>query len=370
MNAESQDRYAGQWTDFEQNLQRQPQIRFVAACDLQVRPIEWLIQGFFEADTLATLYGSPGKGKSFLALDISCCIAKGIPFHGHAVKRGAVFYIAGEGHNGIARRVRAWAQHHGTEMPEHLFISSAPSDLSNALATQELMEAVERLAKQHGVTPTLIVIDTMARNFAGDENSAMEVGNFVRNADCLRRQWNSTVLIVHHSGKDGEKGARGSSALKGAVDAEYEVTRSTDDGLIRLSARKMKDADAPPPLAFELVGTEVYDSTGAPVGSAALQSAEYSALVPYQKPRGPNQQKVLVVLNSMLEEEAAHQGLEPSKAQEVGVKNDEWRTRCEESGLERNRVKEACDGLEKRGVVMRDGEYVLMSELVRRSFSP
>ena len=369
MSAETQDRYADQWIDADRNQPRKPRIRFVAACDMQVLPVDWLIHRYIEADTLAVLYGAPGRGKSFLALDMSCCIAKGLPFHGQAVRRGAVFYIAGEGHNGIARRLRAWVRNNGTEMPEYLFISDAPTDLSDARSVWEITEAMHQLATRHGVTPTLIVIDTMARNFAGDENSAMDVGSFVRNADHLRRQWGATVLIVHHSGKDGDKGARGSSALKGAVDAEYEVTRSTDDGLIRLTARKMKDADTPPPLAFELVGVVVPDTTGALVESAALQQAEYSTPVTYQKPRGPNQQKVLMVLDSMLEEEAVRLGLEPSEAK-ISVKADEWRARCEESGLERNRVKEACDGLEKRGVVVRDDQYILMPDSVRRSFSP
>ena len=367
MSAKTPECYAVQWTEVDRSLFKTPKIRFVAACDMEVKPADWLIQRYIEADTLAVLYGAPGKGKSFLALNVSCCIAKGIPFHGHDVKQGAVFYIAGEGHNGLARRLRAWASHNGTEMPEHLFISDAPTDLSDAGNAMELIEAVQQLADRHGVTPTLIVIDTMARNFGGDENSAMDVGNFVRHTDLLRRYWDATVLIVHHSGKDGERGARGSSALKGAVDAEYEVTRSADDELIRVTTRKMKDADEPPPLAFELVGVQVLDDTGSYVGSAALKLAEYSAPALVLKPRGTNQQKALDVLHQMLNEKATQLSKEPLGAHVINILADDWKIRCEDSGMERNRVKEACSGLEKRGVVVREGPHVLMPDVVRRN---
>ena len=195
MNAKAQDRYGDQWAEVDQRLSSTRPFRFIAACDMPVKPVAWLVREYIEEDALAVVYGPPGKGKSFLALDVSCCIAMGIPFHGHDVKQGTVFYIAGEGHNGLARRLRAWAQHNGTDMPALLFVSDAPTDLSSATNVAKVAESVQQLADATGEAPALIVIDTMARNFGGDENSATEVGQFVRNADVLRRHWKATVLI-------------------------------------------------------------------------------------------------------------------------------------------------------------------------------
>jgi hypothetical protein len=49
-----------------------------------------------------------------------------------------------------------------------------------------------------------------------------------------------TVIIIHHSGKDASRGARGWSGLLAALDFEFEVDR--DDDLCTLNITKMRDA--------------------------------------------------------------------------------------------------------------------------------
>lgn len=360
MTVQQKDPFKDQWTEIDQRLASTPPFRFVAACDMPVNPIAWLIDSYIEADALAVLYGPPGKGKSFLALDMSCCIATGLPFHGHEVKRGAVFYIAGEGHNGLARRLRAWAQHNDTEMPALLFVSEAPTDLASASNATNVAEAVHQLADTTGESPVLIVIDTMARNFGGDENSATDVGQFIRNADTLRRRWKATVLIVHHSGKNGERGARGSSALKGAADAEYEVSRNEDDQLIRLTPRKMKDAEEPSPLTFELVGVPVRDDAGSLVDGAALQLAEHSEPAPLTKQLGKHQKAALDVLQQMRTEIADRLARQGREGHPVIILVDDWRAKCEANGMPRNRFHDAKSSLADRQQIRLDGPHVLL----------
>ncbi|MGQ7815786.1 AAA family ATPase [Metapseudomonas furukawaii] len=340
---------------------------FVAACDMPVKPVVWLVHGYIEEDALAVLYGPPGKGKSFFALDVSCCIATGTLFHGHGVKPGAVFYIAGEGHNGLARRLRAWAEYNRCDMPALLFVSVAPTDLSSATNAAKVAAAVQQLADATGETPVLIVIDTMARNFGGDENSATDVGQFVGNADALRRRWKATVLIVHHSGKDGEKGARGSSALKGAADAEYEVSRSDADKLIRLTPRKMKDAEEPPPLAFELVGVPVRDDAGSLVGGAALKLTEYTAPVPVTAKLGKHQKAALEVLEQMHAEIADRLARQGREDHPVYILVDDWKAKCEAVDISRQRFHDVKNTLTDRKQIRIEEPHVF---LVRPVLSP
>ncbi|MCL7944062.1 helicase RepA family protein [Marinobacter sp. ATCH36] len=344
-----------------------PPFRFVVAANMAVNPVCWLVDGYIEEDALAVMYGPPGKGKSFLALDMSCCIATDTPFHGHSVKNGAVFYIAGEGHNGLARRLRAWAEHNANEMPELLFVSEAPAELSSASSAASVAQAVEQLADITGEAPALIVVDTLARNFGGDENSATDMGQFVRNADALRRRWKATVLIVHHSGKDGDRGARGSSALKGAADAEYEVSRSEEDELIRLTPRKMKDAEEPQPLAFELVTVPIHDDTGEPIAGAALRASEYTAPTPVTAKLGKQQKAALGILEQLhcqIAEELASQGREDHA---VNVTVDLWKKRCEKEGIPRQRFHDAKNTLAEREQVRLDGPHVYFVRPVRSS---
>lgn len=342
-----------------------PPIRFRAAGELQVKPIAWLVDGYVEEDALVVMFGPPGEGKSFIALDLSCCIATGFDFHGHKVQQGAVFYIAGEGHNGIARRLESWTKHNGTSLTgAALFVSEGATDLASVTNAVRVAEAVQLLADATGKHPTLIVIDTLARNFGGDENSATDVGNFVRHVDThLRHKWNATTLIVHHSGKDGGRGARGSSALKGAADAEYEVGRNAEDKIIRFTPRKMKDAEEPSPLAFELVGVSIIDTAGQSIGGAALRAIEHTAPTsPASAGMGKNQQIALAALKEMhdeISERLASQGREDHP---VHILTTDWRQRCETSGMPPNRFGEARNGLQKRGCISFDGPHVILND--------
>jgi KaiC/GvpD/RAD55 family RecA-like ATPase len=329
--------------------------RFVRANELLVNAVHWLIHGYLECDTVAVMYGQPATGKSFLALDLSCCIAAGLPFHGHPVTQGAVFYIVGEGHGGVARRVNAWAQHSQTEVPRSLFISETAADFFDSRSTESVADAVESIASATGSHPALIVVDTMARNFRGEENSATDVSWLVHNLDELRRRWRAAVLIVHHTGKDSDRGARGSTALKGAADAEYEVTRSDRDSVVRLISKKMKDAVQPAALAFKLEPVFVSDTRGALTQAAALSRVSYNPASEAAQPQGKNQQRALQILRDM------HAEAKDSAESVSGLSYEAWKKRLADDGAGRNRAKEACEGLVKRGVVSVEDDNVTLA---------
>jgi hypothetical protein len=226
--------------------------QFIAVGDLEYRPPEYLIDGLIETETLGLLFGDPGCGKSFLGADIGLSVATGTPFHGRKVKQGPVFLIAGEGHNGLARRFAAWAKDREVSITgAPLFMSNRPAQFLDRDSAREVAEAVHGLAAQHG-PPALIEIDTLARNYGpGDENSTSDMSAFIAAIDDLKAQFpGCAVLIIHHSGHSDKQRARGAIALKAALDFEYRVEKS--DGLVRLMSVKMKDAEPPAPLAFEL----------------------------------------------------------------------------------------------------------------------
>jgi hypothetical protein len=238
---------------------------FTSATELidNIPPVEWLIRDYLETNTLAVLFGEPGVGKSFLALDMACSIATGGNWHGSPVKQGTVFYIAGEGHSGIRRRLKAWALHTG-ERPQGVMVSNTAVPLTEKEATEFTLKEIRSLAKNHG-KPVLIVVDTLARNFGGaDENSNQDMGLFVQHMDRLKYELESCVLIVHHSGQGSKERARGASALKGAVEAEYRVEQKAG-GVIVLTATKMKDSQLPPPVQSMLKTVELGDA-----GSSAV----------------------------------------------------------------------------------------------------
>lgn len=208
-----------------------------------------LIAGYVDRGSLAMLYGPSGGSKTFLAVDWTLSVASGTWWHRREVERGRVVYVAAEGAAGLGVRVAAWRKHHDIY------------DVSTFDRVDFLPLAVNLFAAEwagalgeYAAGAELVVVDTLARCAIGaDENSAKDMGQVIANADRVRRDSGAAVLLVHHAGKDAGNGARGSSALRAAVDSEIECT-STDE-VVTVKVTKRKDGEPPNPL--QLVRTQV-----------------------------------------------------------------------------------------------------------------
>jgi hypothetical protein len=316
---------------------------------LEINDITWAIEGHIEVDSLNLLFGAPGCGKSFISIDMACCVATGTPWHGHKVKQGLVVYVAGEGHNGLARRFKAWEKKHGTSLKDApLFKSVRAAQFYNLTSALEVAESVREIVAAEGVGPALIIIDTVARNMGGDENSTQDMNAFIENLDALlRHPYKAAILAVHHSGKASPGQARGSTALRGALDAEYQIEMDPTSKMITMSNCKMKDGEVPPDKTFSIsqLGLGVFSQeTGAEIIGAALETVDISGLVNQVRERATNLTKnqnlamnalqCLVVMDSMKD-----------------ITVDDWRDSCHERGLARNRFHEVKDALVAKLVV-------------------
>ncbi|WMN95556.1 helicase RepA family protein [Vibrio parahaemolyticus] len=185
-------------------------------------PDSWLIDDFIPTDSFGVIYGPSSTRKSFIAIDISCAIATNSQWHSHDTLAGAVMYVAAEGQKGISRRLKAWEFATGKNA-EHVYKLGKSAFVSKQSVRDDILEAVHDLESSRGVKVELIVLDTLARNFEGDENNPDAMGKFIRGCDLLKGATNASILVVHHSGKDVSKGSRGSSALHCACDYEFNV---------------------------------------------------------------------------------------------------------------------------------------------------
>ncbi|MGJ7570859.1 AAA family ATPase [Variovorax sp. RB2P76] len=344
-----------------------PPFAFTRVGDMldHLKPIDWLIRDYLEADCLALLFADPGVGKSFMAIDMACCIATGQQWHGKAVTKGAVFIIAGEGHNGLIRRFKAWEIANSVDLKgAPLYVSHKAAAFSDDDSAEAVIKAVRALASETGAQPRLIVIDTVARNFGpGDENSTKEMGEFIQNLDALKHEFKATVLLVHHSGHADKGRARGSMALKGALDAEYRLERDDDAKLIRFEATKMKDAEFPEPLSFRLesVRLPLMDEDGDDVFGAVIRSTMH---VPKARPgktaSGKNQLKALQILQLLEREHRAHVEASGRDASEARVKEEDWRARLTDDGkINRGAYRDVKKSLLAAGLIAVDsGGYV------------
>ncbi len=208
-------------------------IRGLGPEDTGRRPI---LKGLWCRGELSAVYGPPKSGKSFLVTDAALAVAGGAEgWFGHRVKqRGQVLYLALEGGGGFWQRLKAWSRHHGREVPssfnraaERLSFVIEPTMQNAVDDVGRIQTAIARLENETDEPVVLVVVDTVARAMVGaDENSASDMGRFLE--ACGRLQaWDSQphVCVVHHAGKDGERGSRGSTALPAGVDVLAKVER-------------------------------------------------------------------------------------------------------------------------------------------------
>jgi len=326
--------------------------------EIKPRPIQWRIDGLFEDDSLLLIVGDPSAGKSFLALDMACCIGTGTEHHGRAVKQGPVVYIAGEGRNGLARRRRAWEVRNEIDLSDApLYLSSGAANIGDPESTGEVLKAIEAT----GEAPAFVVLDTLNRNMLGDENSTPDMRQFIRCCDEIRTAYDCTVALVHHTGHADKSRARGSSVLHGAIDTTYHVTKDAA-GIVTVECTRMKDGPQPDPFAFTFRSVELgFENED---GSEAASAVLHPCGVPeaQSKPKGKNQRAALDELHKLHEqygENLASSGHDPSNAR---VRIDHWREACMKV-MNKSGFYAARDSLEESGqIVIQTGGYVISNE--------
>lgn len=239
----------------------------------QAHDVAWLVKHMVPSDSVGLLFGASGTFKSFIAIDLALHVAHGLPWLGKKTQQGPVVIIAAEGGTGLWRRIVAW--HRERKRPwkdAPVYVVPVSVDLgTDAILVREAVEAIN-------VKPALIVVDTLSQTFNGEENSAQEVGIYLRELGLqFRACWQCAVVVVHHSGHNAAERPRGSSALRANVDFMFGVYRDEKEMLVTLECLKQKDGELINQVSFAMKILELTrDEDGDPITSLVARQVENS----------------------------------------------------------------------------------------------
>lgn len=240
----------------------------------------WLIKKLLPAQGLALIYGHPGSGKSFLAIDFAMHVALGWEWQGRAVKQGLVIYVGAEGHVGIRNRLTAFRLHHEIESRPPFALVPCPIDLQAAgTDADRLISAIRTAIEHYKAEPVLIVIDTISKTFGTGKENTDDMAVYVANCGRIAAEFACCVLPVHHRPKDSENlEPRGHGSLKGGVDTVILVEAGKPKSAL---VTKQKDGEEGERFRFNLRPIELgADEDGEVVTSCIVEPTEADYALP------------------------------------------------------------------------------------------
>ncbi|ABM39895.1 helicase RepA family protein [Polaromonas naphthalenivorans] len=341
-----------------------PSSRYVIleASELRKEPVEWVLKGVFLQKGVGMIYGASGAGKSFLTLDLAAAIAEGRPWFGCRTRNAPVIYVCLEGSAGFMGRVKAWEVAHGRSLTKLMGFIFEPFSLLNPQCVHELVSAIMEFVKTvpAGLGTPVVVVDTLNRAMPGaQENGSSDMGTALQACAVISAATGGLTLLVHHTGKDADRGPRGHSSLKGALDGALLVVRSAKGRFWK--SEKVKDG--PDDLLFDFELEQVtlgLDADGDEVSSCVVRSTLNTA-GPIKAPAMATSVKTaLLSLQAVLTQTRAAANSEESCI--VSLKD--WRevlytnTAAQSPSGKRNALNRALNELQGLGYVNVNGKFL------------
>jgi AAA domain len=188
-------------------------------------PPDELVEDILITRNTSILYGSSNSGKTFWALSMAAAISRGADFLGKRTQEGMVVYMATESPETVRTRLQAYMRHHDCILDNILLIQKPVNFFTDNTDVERVIAAIKQAEDQRGKKASLIIGDTLARISAGaNENAGQDMGPVMNRIDYLMNSTVSSVMMIHHSGKMQDAGARGWSGIRAFVDTEIEVT--------------------------------------------------------------------------------------------------------------------------------------------------
>lgn len=220
---------------------------------------DFAIDDFLDRQGVAMMPGASGSGKTFLVLEMAMCTALSLDFLGMKVKQGVVLYQAGEGKQGVTKRLDGWLMDRGisagAEVPFKM-LTRRINLFNDDKDTDEIIEEGKRWSEHYGMPIRMVVIDTFNKAITGaNENAGQDMTKVIARLERISIALDCAVVVPIHKSAEGKM--RGHTSLTGDVANVINVTelaiRDRNGRVVRtIQLDKNKDGEKGKPLRFVL----------------------------------------------------------------------------------------------------------------------
>lgn len=251
--------------------------RFVSLEDIyeQTTEVEWLVENYIPKRSIGMLYGPSSVGKTHVVLGMAAKITTGGSWCENDVEQGLVLFMAGEGHTGFKRRLLAIEEWHELSIDRNnLRFSERAISIDSDEGIKEIIGAIEALDR----APSLIIIDTLSRHLmSSSENDNAEMARVINRLEVVKKRFDCSIMIIHHTGKNEKSGPRGATSLFANIDFMFSLLPCImQPKVLELECEKQKDASDKIMQSFQIIPVvfEELDSKGQPIVGACATPSE------------------------------------------------------------------------------------------------
>ena len=213
--------------------------------------VDWLVEDLLLSRQPSLLYGQKNVHKSHLALHLGICVSEGSDFFGMPTKQSPVIFMALEGSETMKPRIIAHWSHYGE--PEESNFVVIGDQFQFGKDEDELLAFIESMSEELSQVG-LVIIDTLSYAYPpGDENSASTARIISKGLMRICTEGKTSVLVIHHGGKDMGRGARGSSVLEDDVPTVLVAQKN------KLKVKHQRSGQSGQVYAFNLLVKELND---------------------------------------------------------------------------------------------------------------
>ncbi|MGO7271057.1 AAA family ATPase [Rhizobium leguminosarum] len=202
---------------------------------------EWYCEGLIPMRTVTILNGDGGVGKSLLALQLAAAGAMGLDTLGMEPLAGRTLVLGAEDDEGeFQRRLDDIAKTHGKDLrflsqlrlialADRDALLSVP-DRAQVMQPTPLWRGIETYARDF--KPKLIILDTAADLFGGDEIKRSQVRQFIAMLRKLAMEIDCAIVLLAHPSVQGMQsgtGTSGSTAWNNSVRSRLYLTKGDKD---------------------------------------------------------------------------------------------------------------------------------------------
>lgn len=217
-------------------------VKASAFAGMEVPIREFLVEDMIPLRTPCLLTGDGGVGKSLAALQLAIAVSTGEPWFEREVKKGPCLFITAEDELDEVHRRLADICHaelidfaalddlHICSLAGMDAVIGQADGRTNAVSVTQLFKSLR--ARVDEIRPALLVLDTLADLFSGDENNRMQARQFVGHLRSFCKDFGTTVVLLSHpslSGLSSGSGTSGSTAWNNSVRSRLFLKRPPPD---------------------------------------------------------------------------------------------------------------------------------------------